>query len=556
MDSNKLDFIAVTQKTAQSYLKEILVEEEISRAQLEILPSEKQQRGEADLWALYQQYHKRKVFEQFLPVSAQAQILYYQAERLRLWIFRPLGCLGTAQNIENRLKTYAKVDTASLQNSMAQAYKNITQTFLKKQIPQVLFPPFDAFYKARDNQKIFAQLVVQWINKIFSEEEDKKKLLKGGNIFSLDPEGDTKNLSKEEEKKYIQEALLKQQEMFIKEKEKACKEKNKQKKNKGKGKTEGAFFQPPTPICRQIYKVFSRKFDEVSHITSFVSPEELQELSLCLEEQEDQFISLHAHARKLQQVLRCRTKKVFLKTAEEGSRLSAQHLGRFLADDTYPIWCQPEKHQQEPVSVTLLVDNSGSMRGRPILMTALCAKFINRALGPYGIPLEILGYTTRHWQGGESLKVWKQAGKPEMPGRLNDLRHIIYKSFSQPWKIAAGQLPGMLQGSLLKENIDGEALLWAARRTHAVKAQQKLIIVISDGAPVDDATLANNKPSFLDNHLRFVINQLERDPTVTLLALGIGCYVDAYYKNSTTLHKLKDLGLQLFTTLIKFFTYK
>jgi cobaltochelatase CobT len=192
--------------------------------------------------------------------------------------------------------------------------------------------------------------------------------------------------------------------------------------------------------------------------------------------------------------------------------------------------------------VTLLLDNSGSMRGRPILVAAACADILARTLERCGVKTEILGFTTKAWKGGRSKEDWLSQGKPPNPGRLNDLRHIIYKSADAPWRRARPNLGLMLRDGLLKENIDGEALLWAHKRIQARPEQRRIMMVISDGAPVDDGTQSANSPSYLEKHLREVIDQIENRSDVELLAIGIGHDVTRYYKKAVTIVDVEQLA--------------
>ena len=220
--------------------------------------------------------------------------------------------------------------------------------------------------------------------------------------------------------------------------------------------------------------------------------------------------------------------------------------------DTTTIYKTEKDTNFRDTVVTLLIDNSGSMRGRPITIAALSADILARTLERCGVKVEILGFTTRDWKGGFSRKAWLDAGRPADPGRLNDLRHIIYKSADQRLNRARRNLGLMLKDGTLKENIDGEAILWAVQRLRARHEDRKILMVISDGAPVDDATLSANSGGYLDQHLRQVISAVEREGKIELLAIGIGHDVTRYYSRAVTLHDVEQLGdtmLQQITTL-------
>ncbi len=203
--------------------------------------------------------------------------------------------------------------------------------------------------------------------------------------------------------------------------------------------------------------------------------------------------------------------------------------------------------------VTLLIDNSGSMRGRPISVAASCGDILARTLERCGVKVEILGFTTKTWKGGQSREEWLKAGKPALPGRLNDLRHIIYKSADTPWRRARLNLGLMLREGLLKENIDGEALYWAHQRLLARREQRRILMVISDGAPVDDTTLSVNSGTYLEKHLKYVIAEIENRSPVELLAIGIGHDVTRYYRRALTITDAEELGGALTDKLAELF---
>jgi cobaltochelatase CobT len=209
----------------------------------------------------------------------------------------------------------------------------------------------------------------------------------------------------------------------------------------------------------------------------------------------------------------------------------------------HPLSFKAEKDMQfRDTVVTLLLDNSGSMRGRPITVAATCADILARTLERCGVKVEILGFTTRAWKGGQSREHWLGAGKPGNPGRLNDLRHIIYKSADAPWRRARKNLGLMMREGLLKENIDGEALDWAHKRLLARPEQRKILMMISDGAPVDDSTLSVNPGNYLERHLRWVIEEIETRSPVELIAIGIGHDVTRYYRRAVTIVDAEELG--------------
>ena len=214
-----------------------------------------------------------------------------------------------------------------------------------------------------------------------------------------------------------------------------------------------------------------------------------------------------------------------------------------IIDPTAPLsFKQEEDTEFRDTVVTLLIDNSGSMRGRPIMVAAVCADILARTLERCAVKVEILGFTTRAWKGGQSREDWVKAGKPPHPGRLNDLRHIVYKSADAPWRRARRNLGLMMKEGLLKENIDGEALVWAHSRLLARAEQRRILMVISDGAPVDDSTLSVNTGHYLERHLREVIGEIESFSPIELIAIGIGHDVTRYYRRALTIVDVEQLG--------------
>jgi cobaltochelatase CobT len=247
-------------------------------------------------------------------------------------------------------------------------------------------------------------------------------------------------------------------------------------------------------------------------------------------------------ANRLQRKLMAHQNRSWDFDLEEGI-LDAAKLHRVVTQPLSPLSYKQEQDTKfRDTVVTLLLDNSGSMRGRPITIAAVTADILARTLERCGVKVEILGFTTRAWKGGQSRELWQQAGKPPAPGRLNDLRHIIYKSADAPWRRAKKSLVLMLREGILKENIDGEALLWAHERLLARSEDRRIMMVISDGAPVDDSTLSVNSGSYLEKHLRDVIGYIESKSPVELLAIGIGHDVTRYYRRAVTITDVDQLG--------------
>ena len=291
------------------------------------------------------------------------------------------------------------------------------------------------------------------------------------------------------------------------------------------------------------YAVYQANFDEEIRAEELADPQELERLRAYLDQQLEPLKGAVGRlANKLQRRLQAQQNRSWEFDLEEGT-LDAGRLARVVASPTTPLSFKVEKDTEfRDTCVTLLLDNSGSMRGRPISIAAICADVLARTLERCSVKVEILGFTTRAWKGGQSREGWLAEGRPQNPGRLNDLRHIIYKSADAPWRRARPNLGLMMKEGLLKENVDGEALEWAHRRMTARTEARKILMVISDGAPVDDSTLSVNPANYLEKHLRDVIAMVEKRRQVELLAIGIGHDVTRYYERAVTITDVEQLA--------------
>jgi cobaltochelatase CobT len=291
------------------------------------------------------------------------------------------------------------------------------------------------------------------------------------------------------------------------------------------------------------YKIWSEKYDETVAATDLADADELDRLRAYLDQQLENLQGLVTKlANRLQRRLMAQQNRSWDFDQEEGM-LDAARLARVIVSPGSSLSYKMERETDfKDTVVTLLIDNSGSMRGRPIGIAAISADILARTLERCGVKTEILGFTTRAWKGGQAREDWLAAGRPAMPGRLNDLRHIIYKKADEPWRHARRNLGLMMREGLLKENIDGEALLWAHNRLIARAEDRRILMVISDGAPVDDSTLSVNHGGYLEQHLRKVIEMIETRSPVQLVAIGIGHDVTRYYKRAVTIMDAEQLG--------------
>lgn len=302
------------------------------------------------------------------------------------------------------------------------------------------------------------------------------------------------------------------------------------------------------------YKAFTTEFDEEITADDLCDGDELTRLRLMLDQQLQHLHGVIAKlANRLQRRLMAKQQRSWEFDLEEGI-LDAARLSRVVINPLLPLSFKMENDTEfRDTVVTLLIDNSGSMRGRPISIAAISADILARTLERCGVKVEILGFTTRAWKGGSSREKWIQANKPAMPGRLNDLRHIIYKSADAPWRRARRNLGLMLREGILKENIDGEALLWAYNRLRGRPEQRRILMVISDGAPVDDSTLSVNSGNYLEQNLKDVIEVIERSGGVELLAIGIGHDVGRYYRRAVTIVDAEQLAGTMVDKLAELF---
>ncbi len=300
---------------------------------------------------------------------------------------------------------------------------------------------------------------------------------------------------------------------------------------------------PPVSEASPDYKVYTQAFDEEIRAEDLADPAELERLRAYLDKQLEPLRGAVSRlANKLQRRLQAQQNRSWEFDKEEGV-LDAGRLARVVANPTTPLSFKVEKDTEfRDTVVTILIDNSGSMRGRPISIAAICADVLARTLERCSVKVELLGFTTRAWKGGQSREKWLKDGRPAGPGRLNDLRHIIYKGADAPWRRVRPNLGLMMKEGLLKENIDGEALEWAHRRLVRRAEARRILMVISDGAPVDDSTLSVNPANYLEKHLRDVIAMIERRRQVELIAIGIGHDVTRYYQRAVTITDVEQLA--------------
>ena len=305
------------------------------------------------------------------------------------------------------------------------------------------------------------------------------------------------------------------------------------------------------------YKIFTTQYDEITKAENLENTDETIKLRKTLDQQVIGFQDVITKlANKLQRQLLAKQNRAWEFDLEEGL-LDSSKLPRIIIDPYNSLSFKKEKDLDfKDTIVTLLIDNSGSMRGRPITIAAICADILSRTLERCSVKVEILGFTTKNWKGGQSRELWNRKSKPKVPGRLNDLRHIIYKSADTHWRQAKNNLGLMLKEGLLKENIDGEAILWAYNRIKKRKEERKILMVISDGAPVDDSTLSVNSGDFLEKHLKKMVKFIEDKTEIEVLAIGIGHDVSRYYDKAIKITDVNELGDVMISQLSSLFDTK
>jgi len=405
------------------------------------------------------------------------------------------------------------------------------------------------------NQKEFGELAADLINKLDFEDLESKKEEKEDESSKKDSLSDNK-----EEKNPAQEEGDKKDDSELNAMESNLESSNdiddsdeKEKKEINNDPYHQKIVQKN--LLKEKYKTFTDEFDEIKNADELESETEISRLRKNLDQQLINLQSIVTKlANKLQRQLLAKQNRSWEFDLEEGM-LDAAKLSRVVIDPFHSLSYKMEKETKfKDTIVTLLIDNSGSMRGRPISVAAICADILSRTLERCSVKVEVLGFTTKNWKGGSSREKWNSENKPSNPGRLNDLRHIIYKSADKPWRQSKKNLGLMLKEGLLKENIDGEALLWAFKRLTKRKEERKILMIISDGAPVDDSTLSVNSGDYLEKHLKKTVKWIEDNSNVEILAVGIGHDVTRYYKKAIKIADVQELGDVMIYQLTKLFS--
>ena len=524
-------------------------------------------RAESDSRGLFKKFSDEIIYKQNYPKNASCIALYEFSEKIRCELLGSEMLKGSKVNfIENYKNTLSKTKTDHIKNKddvkISQAFeiymlKKIFNLNINKDCEKVLSFWHKELHEAFDNYIQFFQ------DNLKNQKEYNSKvaeILKDMDLFENNDETQNDNENQDNEdgtennnENPEQDSDQDQGSPETKEDSKGVDsdydfaehqlEENLVDTDKEKENSENLTQKTNNKNSDLEYKIFTTKFDEVAKAENLESLDEIIKLRKNLDQQLVSFQDLITKlANKLQRQLLASQKRAWEFDLEEGL-LDTSKLTRVIIDPYSSLSFKKEKdYEFKDTVVTLLIDNSGSMRGRPITIAAICADILSRTLERCSVKVEILGFTTKNWKGGQSRENWNKNNKPKSPGRLNDLRHIIYKSADIQWRISKNNLGLMLKEGLLKENIDGEAINWAFNRLKKRKEERKVLMVISDGAPVDDSTLSVNSGDFLEKHLKKTVKYIEGKSDIEILAIGIGHDVSRYYSKAIKITDVQELG--------------
>ncbi len=534
-------------------------------------------RGLGDSMALRLACHDQKIHASMAPQGADARAIFDAVEQARVESLGSLRMPGVASNIQSmNTEKYAKANFSTISRQedapIGEAVAMLVREKLTGQkAPETagkvldLWRPFiedkagadlDNLANVIEDQQAFSRVIRHMLSAMEMAEDMGDDQEQSEDEQSTDEEqprsGEQDQETSEEEAGQdsapAEESEASQEQLDDGEMDGAeISEEEMSDEGDDDSETPGEMRRPATPFDdfneKVDYKIFTQEFDEEITAEELCDEAELDRLRAFLDKQLAHLQGAVGRlANRLQRRLMAQQNRSWEFDLEEGY-LDPARLTRLIIDPMQPLSFKKEKDTKfRDTVVTLVIDNSGSMRGRPITVAASCADILARTLERCGVKVEILGFTTKAWKGGQGREKWLASGKPPAPGRLNDLRHIIYKSADAPWRRARRNLGLMMREGLLKENIDGEALMWAHNRLIGRREQRKILMMISDGAPVDDSTLSVNPGNYLERHLRAVIDQIETRSPVELLAIGIGHDVTRYYRRAVTIVDADELA--------------
>ena len=541
-------------------------------------------RGEADSKALYIRYHDESIDQKYAPKGDIALNLFNEMEKARCEAIGGSIYPGAAKNIENKIEKESKKffeksepnQKFPLQDSLRLLIKKKTLHYKLSKNSQKGLDMWEDFIlnesksnfskilSSIDNQEEFAKLSRNIIKDLgygdqlgedpeYDDNADNDNQNDESNESENSDENDNDEQQLPDEVEELVSDSSTTDDLSVEEEINEVEAQEDTNEEQNNRKKTNSFFSEADPN----YKVFNNIYDEEILAENLAAEEELAKLRIYLEQQLDQVKGAVSRlANKLQRRLQAQQNRTWKFDLEEGF-LDASRLARIITNPTTPLTYKQESEIEfKDTIVTLLIDNSGSMRGRPISIAAICAEIIASTLERCQVKCEILGFTTKAWKGGKSREDWLSKDRPNNPGRLNDLRHVIYKQADVPLRRARLNLGLMMKEGLLKENIDGEALEWANKRLIKRSESRKILMVISDGAPVDDSTLSVNPSNYLENHLKNVISMIEKRGLLELIAIGIGHDVTRYYRNAITITDIEQLAGAMTEQLARLFDKK
>ena len=541
-------------------------------------------RGEADSKALYIRYHNEYIDQKYAPKGDIALNLFNEMEKARCEAIGGSIYPGAAKNIENKIEKESKKFFEKSESNQKFPLQDSLRLLIKKKTLHYKLSKnsqrgldmwedfilnesksnFSKILSLIDNQEEFAKLSRNIIKDLgygdqlgeepeYDDNADNDNQNDESNESENSDENDNDEQQLPDEVEELVSDSSTTDDLSVEEENNEVEPQEDTNEEQNNRKKTNSFFSEADPN----YKVFNNIYDEEILAENLAAEEELAKLRIYLEQQLDQVKGAVSRlANKLQRRLQAQQNRTWKFDLEEGF-LDASRLARIITNPTTPLTYKQESEIEfKDTIVTLLIDNSGSMRGRPISIAAICAEIIASTLERCQVKCEILGFTTKAWKGGKSREDWLSKDRPNNPGRLNDLRHVIYKQADVPLRRARLNLGLMMKEGLLKENIDGEALEWANKRLIKRSESRKILMVISDGAPVDDSTLSVNPSNYLENHLKNVISMIEKRGLLELIAIGIGHDVTRYYRNAITITDIEQLAGAMTEQLARLFDKK
>lgn len=523
-------------------------------------------RAETDSEALKRKFSNKEIYKKNLPKNSSCRSLYDISEKIRYELLGTKMLKGISKNLKENynhkivikrkdqlktredvsiseafelymLKNFFDIKLIPLSEKILSFWENDFKTSLDKHL--------NYLNKNLENQEIYNSKFSQLLQEMeifksenYDEEENQKNEDEQDNNLNRDSENENQDDQEKGQQEQDQNGIDADYDLdeYRMDEQLVGTDLDKQ-------SSETVFQKMNAGIEDKEYKIFTSQFDEITMAENLESKEEIIKLRKSLDQQLVSFQNLITKlANKLQRQLLAKQNRAWEFNLEEGL-LDSSKLTRIIMDPYNSLSFKKEKDLDfKDTVVTLLIDNSGSMRGRPITIAAICADILSRTLERCSVKVEILGFTTKNWKGGKSREEWNKNNKPKNPGRLNDLRHIIYKSADIHWRQSKRNLGLMLKEGLLKENIDGEAISWAFNRLKKRKEERKILMVISDGAPVDDSTLSVNSGNFLEKHLKKIVKFIESKSEIEILAIGIGHDVSRYYNKAIKITDVQELG--------------